>query len=121
MASKFGPSSFYWKGRRLSETATGDFSHKMAGEDIVTEDGFVDVSDGVHTSDVNLDFSVLRAGNPVKLTPGDRGNVSLSPVNGRVVQIQNATVMEASYSWDVKTGITTGKVVLHGGKPKYIG
>jgi hypothetical protein len=29
--------------------------------------------------------------------------------------------MEASYSWDVKTGITTGKVVLHGGKPKYIG
>jgi hypothetical protein len=121
MASKFGPSTFYWKGRRMSEAATGDFSHKMAGEDIVDEDGFVDMSDGVHTSDVSLEFATKRAGNAIVIDPGDRGNVSLSPVNGRVVQIQNMTVVESSYSWDVKTGITTGKLTLHGGKPKYVG
>lgn len=119
MASKFRGASLYWNGRRVASATSGSYTPTMAGEDVITEDGFQDVSDGAETTDVQIERATPIVGDNFDLRLGDRGTVTLYPVNGKVITLKPAVVMEAPATWDNRTGTMTGTMRFHGGRPKY--
>ena len=121
MASKFRGASVYWNGKRIASAVSGSFTPAMAGDDVITEDGFQDVSDGAKTTDIQIERATPVAGDGLTLHLGDRGTVTVAPINGQVVTLKPAIVMEAPASWDHKAGTMTGTLRFHGGEPKYIG
>jgi hypothetical protein len=118
MASKFRGASLYWNGRRVASATSGSYTPTMAGEDVITEDGFQDVSDGAWTTDIQIERATPIVGDGFAFNLGDRGTVTLYPVNGKTVTLKPAVVMESPQSWDNRTGTMTGTVRFHGGKAK---
>lgn len=121
MASKVVTCSLYWNGRRFSAQISGSYTPTMQSEPVYNEDGYVCMTAGAKESDVEVSFAKLLEGDGIEFSLGDVGTITLAPINGKVVTIANATVMETPIEWDATKGTMTGRLKLHGGAPKYSG
>lgn len=122
MASKFRGASVYWNGRRIASAVSGSHTPSTSGgEDVITEDGLEDVTDGAEINEVQVERALKVAGDGLNLKIHDRGKLAVSPVNGQIITIPNCVVMEVPTQWDHKAGTMTGTLRFRGGKATYTG
>jgi hypothetical protein len=122
MASKYRPPSAYWNGRRIASAVSGSHTPSTSGgEDVITEDGYMGVTDGAEINEVQIERAMKVTGDGLNLSIHEVGTLTLSPVNGQVLTIPNCTVMERPSSWDHKAGTMTGSFRFRGGKATYTG
>jgi len=122
MASKFRGASVFWKGKRFAYAVSGSYTPSTSGgEDVITEDGFQDVTDGAEINEIQVQEAIPFIGSGLVLDVHDRGTVTVSLVRGRTITIQNAVVMEAPSEWDHVKGTMTGSYRFRGGKATKVG
>ena len=122
MASKFRGASVFWKGRRFANQVSGSYTPSTSGgEDVITEDGLQDVTDGAEINEVQIQVAKPYLGSDIVLDVHDRGKLTVSLVDGRTITIDNAVVMEAPSEWAHDKGTMTGSYRFRGGKATKVG
>jgi hypothetical protein len=117
MASKFRAASTFWNGKRMSYATNGEWTPSTSGgEDVITEDGFQDVTDGAEINEVSIDYAIPYLGTGIVLKVHDRGTLTVAAPNTQVITMPNCVVMEAPVTWDHVKGTMTGKYRFRCGK-----
>lgn len=125
MAAKFRSVSVHYKDKRQKYKTEGSLEYSTAAEAIVTEEGYVNHSQGPITSQAQFSIAVPVGGTgdgvEENMVEGAEVWASFFAVNGKIHTIRPMTVTQCSFSFDDKNQTQTRQVTLMGGKPKITG
>lgn len=105
----------YLNGTKIGTIESGDFEEMDGGEPLITDEGYVDDSDGPITSTLTCNTILPVAGQTVRIRVGTRYTMAIF-IDGETKQAR-MKCRKAKYSTDSKNGTARGQFEFGGGKP----
>lgn len=105
----------YLNGKKVAEIESGKFEEMDGGEPLITQEGYVDDSDGPITSTLSCSTILPVAGMTVDIRVGTRYTIAIF-INGKTRQAR-MKCRKATYSTESKTGVAKGDFEFGGGQP----